>query len=63
MYERIGNSTICRDTPENWRHFERMKAALIASKGKRSILDGQIDRENKALRQLSQFPPGYEPDR
>ena len=57
------NTTFCPDTKQNRREFERLKAQLIQAKGFPSKLQAQIAKENKLLRRLSNFLPGYEPDR
>lgn len=66
------NTTWCPDTPENWREFERLKAALMGgrsvSRPRDSVefnleLQKRISSENKKLRGLSRYLPGHEPDR
>ena len=55
------NTTVCADTPQNRREFKAFKAAI--QKPHKNILQGQIAKENKQLRSLSTFLPGFEPDR
>ena len=56
-------TTFCADTPDNWAEFYRLKADLLANPGRSRTLHAQIAKENKRLRKLSTFLPGYEPDR
>jgi len=56
-------TTFCPDTPENWRHFGRLKEALLNPGKVPKTIQAQIARENKRLRSLRAFLPGYEPDR
>ncbi len=63
------NSTFTPDTPENWANFNRLKERLLNPKpGDLSgtfnrRLQAQISRENKRLKTVRTFLPGYEPDR
>jgi hypothetical protein len=67
------HTTVCPDTPDNWREFWRLKAALgraghRAPKPRNSaeftqMLRRQVAAENKQLRTLRTYLPGREPDR
>ena len=54
--------TYCPDTPDNWRHFHRLKHALT-NPGPRDKLKSQIAKENKFIKNCSRYLPGYGPNR
>ena len=63
-YEKIGLSTVCRDTPANRWEFEQFCKQIASPCSKKNdTLSRQISKENKELRGLRTFLPGYEPDR
>jgi hypothetical protein len=67
--------TICRDTPANWREFERLKELASGPPPQRKsrrrspgckpgeLLKAREDRENQWIRKMSCFLPGHEPDK
>lgn len=60
-YLQLGlNTTYCPDTPKSRADFEKAKQRLLDGG---SRLSGRIAAENRYLRSLSSFKPGYEPDR
>ena len=56
------NTTFCPNTPQNWRDFRKLAESISQPQGKNN-LQTQLLSENKWLRQLRAFLPGYEPDR
>jgi hypothetical protein len=65
-YAKVGLTTWCLDTEQNWREFERFKESLRhGGYGAvvREMLQRRIGEENKRLRDLSEYLPGEEPDR
>ena len=54
--------TVCPDTPQNWKEFNKLKASILSPTGIPRSLHAQIAKENKKLRALSRFLPGHEPD-
>lgn len=56
-------TTVCDDTPQNRAEFNQLKRALVSGNRKPASLGQQISKENKRLRSLRAFLPGYEPDR
>jgi hypothetical protein len=62
-----GLSTVCLDTPENWREFyalkERINTRTSRFQESSTCLQNQIAKENKRLKRLARYLPGFEPDR